>query len=291
MILIDYSQMVLSNFFVQVGGSPTMEDVDESAIRNMVMNSIRKLRNNFKKEYGELVFCCDNGKSWRKEVFPYYKASRAKSRQESNLDWKVLYGIFDKIKEEIRETFPYKMIDIKGVEADDIIGTITHKYGVMLGDGEEKILIASSDKDFIQLHIYSNVSQWANAQGKWIVNSDPELYLQEHILKGDAGDGIPNVLSEGNVFVTGTRQTVMSKKRLDILKNAMVTRKYPSEFEHVEDRIERNRMLIDLTKTPDHIKDSILEEYQKDNVPSKKIFNYFFEHGLKNQMENIADFK
>lgn len=292
MILVDYSQMVISNFFVSTGGNPTMEEVDEGMIRNMVMNSIRKLNTKFKPEYGNLVMCCDNGKSWRKEIFPYYKAMRAKNRQESNIDWSVVYGIFDKIKKEINDVFPYKVIDIKGVEADDIIGTISIANGVYLGEGKEKILIVSSDKDFIQLHRYSNVFQWSNAQDKFVVHSDPEEYLKVHILKGDSGDGIPNVLSEGNVFVTGKRQTVMTKKRLDILKESLENGKYPDGFENIEERISRNKMLIDLNYTPDHIKEQIHFEFNKEKETKKKsVFNYFFEHGLKNQMEFIGDFK
>lgn len=292
MILVDYSQMVMSNFFVQTGGNPTMDEVDEDAIRNMVLNSIRKLKTKFGNEYGQLVLCIDGGKSWRKEIFPYYKASRAKARKESNLDWGVIYGIFDKIKAELAEVFPYKVIEIKGVEADDIIGTLAARFGAEIGDGMEKILIVSSDKDFIQLHKYSNVAQWANAQDRFIVHSDPEEYLVHHVLKGDSGDGIPNVLSEGNVFVIGKRQTVMTQKRLDALKEAMSTGNYPEEFKGVAERIERNKMLIDLTRIPQHLMDQINEKFDEEKGMRKKsIFNYFFEHGLKNQMEFISDFK
>ena len=159
MILVDLNQVMISNLMGQLYSSKT-NDVDEDLLRHMVLNGIRSYRNKFSKEYGELVICCDDTNNWRKDSFPYYKAHRKTNRDESDLDWPNIFNCLNNIRDELKEFFPYKHIRVNRCEADDIIGTICHTEGVALGDGKEKILVLSGDKDFIQLQVYANVSQY-----------------------------------------------------------------------------------------------------------------------------------
>ena len=194
-ILVDLNQVMIASLMAQLGTHRNAE-VDENMIRHMVLNSLRFNRMKFKSEFGELIICADDRSYWRKDVFPYYKASRRKARDESELDWGCIFSALNKIRDELKEVFPYKVIQIDGCEADDVIGAIIHKEGKYLNSGEN-FLILSGDKDYIQLLKYANVKQYSPILKKWITHSNPEEYLFEHIIRGDAGDGVPNKYSSG----------------------------------------------------------------------------------------------
>ena len=169
-------------------GNHLNAQVEEGMVRHMVLNAIRSYKQKFSHEYGEMIIACDNTNYWRKQIFPYYKANRKKAIEKSELNWKDIFECMNKIRAELKEFFPYKVIDVESAEADDIIGTLTREFSSELNNGV-KILILSGDKDFIQLHVYPNVSQYDPVRKKWIKHEDPERFLHEHILKGDAGDG------------------------------------------------------------------------------------------------------
>ena len=284
-ILIDYNQVMLASLFASIGNHHNVE-ISEDVMRHMFLNSLRAARKKYFNEYGEVIICADGKNSWRKEVFPYYKANRKKTREESELDWGELFGIIETIREEIDENFPYKVLHFDSVEADDIIGTICSEKGTMLNTDGEKILILSSDKDFIQLHKYANVSQYDSVRSRWITSSNPEKYLREHILKGDFGDGIPNILSEDNCLVIGKRQKPMTAKRIE-----KFTESFDNMSEEEKRRHERNKMLIDLKCVPDKYKEQIIEKLnQEKTIGRKKLFNYFVKNKLKNLLTDIGEF-
>ena len=284
-ILVDYNQVMLASLFVSIGNHYNVE-VDENLIRHMFLNSIRSNRKKFKDEYGEIVICADGKNSWRKNVFPYYKANRRKSREESELDWNELFRIINQIRQEMFDYFPYKVIHIDTCEADDIIGAICHTYGSELSNGSEKILILSGDKDYIQLQKYANVHQYDPVRKRWIQNSDPDKYLTEHILKGDVGDGIPNILSPDNAIVIGERQKPMTAKRI-----AEFTKGVEFMDETTKPRYYRNKTMIDLGEIPENLKAQILDLYGKDKeIGRQKLFNFFLEKKMKNLITDIQDF-
>lgn len=283
MILIDYSQVILATLFVSIGNH-TDSAIDEDNIRAMFLNSLRYNRKKFNQEFGEVVLCVDSRNSWRRKIFPYYKANRKKSREESELDWAELFRIMHMLREEIAEHFPYKVLIVDECEADDIIGTICHAHGKQLGG--DKILILSGDKDYIQLQKYANISQYNPVLKKWVQNSNPDKYIMEHILKGDGSDGVPNVLSPDNAIVIGERQKSLTAKRMeDLLRGP--------EFmdEITKSRYLRNKKMIDLSEVPDHHKETILEEYNKEKtIGRSKLFKYFLSKQLKYLLTDIGDF-
>ena len=224
MILLDLNQVMISNLMMQPGIASG--GIDENLIRHMVLNSIRMYNVKFKDEYGDLVICADDKKYWRKDLFPYYKAARKKSREDSPYDWNLIFETLNRVRDEIRENFPYKVIQIDKTEADDVIGTICINYGVELRNSQsEKILILSSDKDFMQLQKFANVDQYSPMAKKFLKTSEPIKFLKEHILKGDRGDGIPNILSSDDTFITEARQKPVTEKKL----NTWVAQK-PEDF-------------------------------------------------------------
>jgi hypothetical protein len=285
MILIDFNQVMLASLFASIGNHHNV-DIDENLIRHMFLNSLRSNRKKFSPEFGEIVICADGKDSWRKHVFPYYKANRRKSREESELDWNELFRIINTIRDELKEHFPYKVIHIDHCEADDIIGVIAHEYGTELNIGTEPMLILSGDKDYIQLHRYANIKQYDPVRKRWIQNNDPDKYLIEHVIKGDTGDGVPNILSEDNCLAVGARQKPMTAKRLEQYSKGIES----MDAETVR-RFHRNKMVIDLSSIPEMYKEKILEEFGKEKTIGRSgLFNFFMAKKLKNLITDIQDF-
>jgi hypothetical protein len=282
MIIVDLSQVMLSNLMMQIGNH-TNAKIEENMVRHMVLNSLRSYKVKFSEEYGELVIACDNTNYWRKQLFPYYKANRKKNQEKSELDWKAIFECLNKIRAELKEYFPYRVVDIETAEADDIIATL-----VKNAHAEEKVLILSGDKDFIQLHKYDDVKQYDPVRKKWISHENPNRYLNEHVLKGDSGDGVPNILSSDNCFVVGERQKPLTQKKID----ALLEFGLDGKFDHPLARnYMRNKRLIDLSMIPTEVEEKILESYKaQENKGRDKMFNYFIANKLKNLMEHITEF-
>jgi 5'-3' exonuclease len=282
MVLIDLNQVLLAGLMAQIANQKGK--LDEELIRHMILNIIRTHVRNFKNEYGEIVLCCDNRKYWRKEFFPFYKAGRKKTREKSDLDWHLIFDMLAKFKVELKENFPYKVIDVEGAEADDIIGTLVPRHAP-----HEKILILSSDGDFLQLQMYGgNVKQYNPSQKKYIKSIDPLLELKEKIIRGDKGDGIPNVFTPSDCFVRELRQKPITQK---VIEKYLAEHYGEWEDESARVGFSRNQTLIDLRLIPGDIKEKIINTYEE-TVPAKrnKLLNYFIEHKLKNLMEVIEDF-
>ena len=289
MILVDLNQVMISNLMMQIGGKKNIT-VEEDLVRHMVLNSLRMYRSKFSNKYGELVICCDDKDYWRRELFPYYKIHRKKDRDESGLDWHTIFTVLNGIRDDLRDQFPYKVIQIEHAEADDIIGTLCHKFGHLgiTNGSAEPILILSSDKDFMQLQKYANVEQYSPMQKKFVTCSNPARYIHEHILKGDRGDGVPNFLSNDDVFVTGKRQTPLSSKKVDAWNGIN-----PEDYcdERMLRNYRRNQQLVDLDFIPQNIQDQVIEVFDNYKLNERsKIFNYFIKNKMKNMMEVISDF-
>lgn len=287
MIILDLNQVMISNLMAQIGNHTDMS-IDENLFRHMVLNTIRSLRQKFS-SYGELVIACDDKRSWRKSVFPHYKANRKKSREQSEIDWTSVFETLNKIKFELKQYFHYRVIQVEGAEADDVIATIVSANGDLLYRNSEKIVIVSGDKDFRQLHRYVNVEQYDPVNKKQIKEENPEKYLKELIITGDRGDGIPNILSQDNCLVDGIRQKPIQSKKLAVWLNSDI-----SEFCNTTELMtnwKRNKLLIDLNLTPADIKDKILEEFDNQrNKPKDKIFNYMINNRMNVLIEHINEF-
>jgi 5'-3' exonuclease len=281
MILVDLNQVLLAGLMAQIANQKGK--LDEHLIRHMVLNIIRTHVKNFKAEYGEVVLCCDNRKYWRKEYFPFYKANRKKTRDKSDLDWHLIFDMLTKFKAELKENFPYKVIDVEGAEADDIIGTLVPRQAA-----HEKILILSSDGDFLQLQMYgNNVKQYNPSQKKYVKSEDALLELKEKIIRGDKGDGIPNIFSPADCFVRELRQKPITQKIIEKYLNES-----PDQWNdgYALTGFHRNETLIDLRFIPTEIKTKIINTYEETKPAKGKLLNYFIEHKLKNLMEVIEEF-
>ena len=278
---------MISNLMVQINGRNAVE-LNEDLVRHMVLNSLRGHNKKFRKEYGEMVIACDSKNVWRREIFPNYKAGRKATREKSQHDWDAIFSMLHTIKDEIRSFLPYKVIELETAEADDIIATLVKRIQNQVGPNhEKKVLILSGDKDFIQLHS-PNVKQYNPVLNKFVgKGEDPVIYIKEHILKGDRSDGVPNVLSDDNVFIEGRRQRPLSKKKID----AWVNEVFMTFTEEEQKNYSRNRRLIDLSCIPPELEEKIINEFIDAKVASRdKILNYFITKKLKTLIEVIDEF-
>ena len=281
MILLDYNQIALSNIFMQ-------RLAEESLIRHMILNSIRMYNKKYRDEYGQMVICCDGFNTWRKEYFPEYKASRRKNRDNSDFDWVEIFRVLHLVRDEIKEHLPYKVIHEEGLEADDIIGTLamrTQEFGM-----NEPVMIISSDKDFIQLQKYPNVKQFSPMQKKFVTDKNPRTYLFNHIMRGDTGDGVPNVLSPDDTFVSENSQTPLWQKKIDEwLENSDNLREVMDETTYRN--YQRNKTLIDLEEIPEHLQNTIINTFDKQTPALKmKVLNYLIKKRCTNLIEVVEEF-
>jgi hypothetical protein len=281
MILIDLNQVLISNLMAQTRGKSDIKP-NKEMVRHMVINSLRGFNLKFKEQYGDkIILCADAGDPWRRDIYPNYKHARRKGRVDSATDWDNIFKLITEIKNEIAENFPYVMMYIEKAEADDIIATLVKH-------NNEPIMIISGDKDFIQLQTKSNVKQYSPIQKVFVGEGlDPKKFLHEQIIKGDRSDGIPNILSPDDIFLTGEKQRPINKKRLEEWANVSniplgsETSKY----------YERNKRLIDLSCIPQELEETIINNYTNYKIPNRsKLLPYFIEHKLKALMTNIGDF-
>ena len=157
------------------------------------------------------------------------------------------------LKSELIKYFPYRVLEVEGAEADDLIGAICNHFG----DGES-ILILSGDKGFLQLQKYSKVKQYNPVAKDYVITGDPSKTKKEHIMRGDRGDGIPNFLTKDNVFVNGGRQKPLSKLKLE-----QWSKLDPEDFcdYTMLYGYKRNQQLVDFDFIPINIQKEVINTY------------------------------
>ena len=283
MILIDFNGLAVATVAVNKTDDPNL-------LRHMILNSLRLHRTQFKKDYGELVICCEGIGNWRKDYFPQYKANRKKYREQFDIDWNEAFRVLSEVRDEIKANFPYKVIQVDKCEADDIIGVLasnTQEFGQY-----EDVLIISADKDFMQLQKYPNVHQYNPIQKKFYKEDAPKANLIAKILKGDTGDGVPNVMSDDDTFVTeGKRQNKLSKKKMEEIVEDLADGEllYAASWYR---NYQRNETLIDLDKTPEDLKFKIVSEFNEQDPSKNKgmVFPYLINKNMKMLIESVEEF-
>ena len=284
MVLVDFNGLAIGSIMGQLSRG---EELSENLVKHIILNNLRVYRNKYpESKHGKMVIACDSY-SWRKDVFPEYKAARKANRATDKHDWPMIFDLIEDTLNDLRENFPYAVIKIDSAEADDIIGALTvHKADF----GGEDVVIISADKDFIQLQQYGHVIQWSPMFNKMIKEDNPRRYLFEHLLKGDSGDGVPNANSHDDVFTTGSRQTPMTQKAIDKYwdnRDDLEMIMKPNVFRNFM----RNVQMIDLTNTPDGIREEAINKYENYVYPTRtNILTYLVEHRMKMLVDCAAEF-
>ena len=232
----------------------------------------------FRRDYGELIICNDSKNVWRKDFFPQYKKNRSERQKKSKFDWGKIFNELHTIREEMKDVFPYRFVQVERAEADDIIAVIAKNF-----HHKEKIMIVSSDKDFQQLQRYPNVEQYSPSKKGILRCDDPYDFLLEHVVRGDSSDGVPNAISDDAVFVEGRRQTRLTNKKIEELKEV--------GFQQEDNFMERNQKLIDLTMVPDYIEEETMRQMETEvSGDRSKILNYMMKYRLRSLIDNLEDF-
>jgi len=285
MIIVDYSGIAIASIFSQ----DRPEEIQEGLIRHMILNSLRRYNVKFRKEYGEMVIACDST-SWRKEAYPQYKAKRKSNRDESPLDWSHFFTLINGVRDEIKENMHYPVVQVDRAEADDIVATLvksTQEFGQ-----SEPVMIVSSDKDFFQLHRYSNVKQFSPMKRDFAKVDDAAFYKFDHVCRGDSSDGVPNVLSVDDTFTEGIRQRPMYAKKIQ----QWYTAKDDSQLmdmmgQETYRNYCRNKSVIDLDCIPEDIVQDINDKYNSQTNKNKgKVLTYLIEKRCNMLIDSVADF-
>lgn len=286
-IFIDFSPIIISS--VNMGDKQFGQDLTPEIIRHLALTMILNLKKQFSHKYGKVIICIDSGNVWRKDYFPHYKFSRRKARDESPLDWDMIYKSIESITQEMKDYLPYHVIDVPRCEADDIIGVLVEYFNhnelveSLLDTEPQHSIIISRDKDFKQLH-RANVVQWDPSKKVWLRENSPSDFLIEQIIRGDAADGVPNMLSQDDSFVMKVRQKAVRQTLVeDVLKNGVP--KENLEFYN------RNKQLVDLSMIPEKYREQIITTYKEYKPqPKSKLLTYVVDKQLKNLHEHIQYF-
>ncbi len=297
MIIVDLSQIIMSGIHADLGKNAKRDNPNaKGLIKHMILNSLLSYRQKYSREYGTMVLAVDNRHYWRREKFPHYKGDRALKRQNDGMDWEFIFEVIEETKKELKENFPYKMIDVRGAEADDVIACLVKhlQENELVRDGlfsdvPQKILIVSSDNDFFQLQRYEYVRQWSPILKKFIKpkQSISEFKMEHICTAGD--DGIPNICSPDNSFVDHIRQKAFKRDRLpEFFDKGIDACKDDTERRNFQ----RNQMMIDFDMIPDDIYKSIVTEYETCVVTGNKmkIMNYFIKNNMKLLLEHVGSF-
>lgn len=277
----------------EIGGR-TDVPINVNLLRHMVFNSIRGYKVSYQEDYGsQVVIACDSKKYWRKDYFPNYKANRKKYREESGFDWPHIFETLNQIKQELKEVSPYPVIEVPGAEADDIIAVLAEWSYENLRDIVDvpyPFLIISGDHDFIQLQKFSHVKQFSPIQKRFVkTDITPAQYTLEHIIRGDKGDGVPNVFTGDDAIIHGERQTPVSSKKVNAwLQNPETL---PLDDETFKRNFTRNKMLIDLSSIPVELKTEIINTFAEHPVKDRsRLLNFFVHNKMNNMIKYLGDF-
>ena len=276
MILVDANQIAISHLMVR----QKIEDgINIDSIRRSIIRVLARIQKKFGPEYGQMVLCYDDKNYWRSQVFPYYKKNRKQERETSKYDWDMVFSVLNRIRDEIRRYLPYYVIQVQGAEADDVIATLAKSTA------SDKILVLSADKDFIQLQRDTRVKQYDPIRNRWIEHEDPIHYLQEHIVRGDRSDGIPNILTCDDAIVNGKAQKKMSKEKISALASMK-----PEDFtNYIRLRNwKRNSELIDFSNIPSSIRNNIIMKFTKYRLNKSIDLQYFIDNNITDLIDEFA---
>lgn len=262
------------NLFMRVRHGVRAPDTDQqlALALHIILNSIKKVWNQF--DGSHTVFCLE-GRSWRKDIYPQYKANRKaaaiKRTPKEVEDDTVFFEVMDHFVKFISNQTNCTVLRHPEAEADDMVAR-----WISLHPNDDHVVI-SSDSDFQQLvrenvKIYNGIAGLLyttggifdkdgniakNKHGTDLPIPDPEWLLFEKCMRGDAGDNVmsayPGVREKGTKNKVGLREAFADRHDRGYAWNNIMLSKWTDHEgqEHrVKDCYERNRLLIDLSQQP-----------------------------------------
>jgi 5'-3' exonuclease len=261
-LLVDFSNIIYSVFFLDLR---TEGIQDENFVRHLCLNKILSIKRKLNISYKNMFLLLDHKINSRRQIYSYYKAGRAKAREESNVDFQKLFRIIDELYIEMKTHVPFYVLRNEYIEADDWIAVLTKHFS----ETKDPVIVVSTDKDFYQLQKYPNVLyQYDHLNFKPVRVENAENVLKVKVLCGDPGDGIPNILSDDDTFVTeGKRQKPFGEKKAwkNVIDNTVDKL---IEENNLQTNFKRNDRLINFDKIPKQISDAIIQRYVTYRLPS-----------------------
>ena len=211
----------------------------------------------------DTVICKDSRltKSFRYSLYPEYKLTRKLQRSKRG-QYKI-GPVFDELYTNV---FPSifdehtMQLVVDGAEGDDVIASLARSQRI--GEEYEKIILISSDRDFLQLQIDRPVTQYDGngelvvpkiKRGSEVINITPQQALMIKIISGDSSDNIKPI-----------RPRIGEVTALKLITEKMGEfKKMLSENPEIGERMVLNSKLIDFKSIPKTLSDSIVNEFYK----------------------------
>lgn len=247
---------------------------------HLTLSSVNMIVRNYGIDH--VVFCLE-GRSWRKDFYPQYKAHRKLDEsmmsdaeiEENNMFWETYEAFTTYLKEKTN----CSVLRCSTAEADDLIARFIDLHP------EDEHFIISSDSDFAQL-ISHNVKQYNGVSSQLItldgyftetgkpvkdkktgelkLLEDPEYILFKKIIRGDPTDNVfsayPGVREKGSKNSIGIKEAFEDRTKQGFNWNNFLLQRWQDhngEEHRVKDDYERNRTLIDLRAQPDDVKNVV----------------------------------
>lgn len=254
-LIVDGSNLLYRAFYAlprltSSDGTPT------GAVYGFV-SSLQKVRNRFSPRYLCVVFDAP-GPTFRDELYEGYKETRQKMPEDIAAQIPIIKEIID--------ISGIKSVELEGVEADDVIGSLSRIAAKL----DLEVVIVSSDKDLCQL-VEKNVQMFDSLKDKLVKAPDvlkkfgvePEKIVDLLALSGDQSDNIPGVPGIGNKTAAALLQEFGSvenlTKNLDFVKG--------KRRELLRENLEKIRISRELAK----IKDDVPLPFQMEDFIPKKV--------------------
>ena len=239
---------------------------------------MRSLQNTMKLFTPDRVIICQEGfHNWRKDYYPLYKANRITGRQESVIDFDKFFKVNGEFIEDFKNLAKnVQFLQVARCEADDLIAVIVKSQQ------QADIIVQSNDRDFYQLFKYPNYKQWDAHKKQYIVVANPESYLTEKIILGDAGDNVPRI--SGLKYRQGPK--FIEKHVLPDLDKWLNETQCQEEWD-------RNYTLIAFDAIPEELSTEIVEKlnsWQRGSFDAREFYNFMLKHKLVSQIDYITDY-
>lgn len=232
--------------------------------------------------------------SWRKNIYPEYKANRKIARELSKVDFKEFFKVSNPFLKDLKDVFcNLEILEFDGIEGDDIIAVLCQNF-------KEKITIISTDKDFHQLQVFKNVKQYEPKKKQMVNVLNPKISLEQKIIGGDENDNIPAIVPRcgkvkvANIMSSDLISNIYDEEYLKEEKNVeAIVKKYKLKPEEIKKNLQRNTELIDLKFIPKDISEKILKALREPNTKKfdgRKFMSFLIEHRMGNLVEKMQDY-
>lgn len=242
-----------------------------SLLKN-ILSSVRKFNPD------KVFICCDSKKNWRKKLFTPYKEHRKEAKEKQDVDWSKFYETIEEVSDGFMVAFPFHVIKVPYLEADDIIASLIRK-----NEKEENHIVITSDGDYKQLIQYNNVKIYDPMKKDFMKTNNPLFDLELKIIMGDKSDNIPAIaprIGEKTAEKLIEGEAAYKDQTLSqLLENSEIKKNY-----------DLNTKLIDLKKIPKdliNLLDKELSEYKLSST--KGMFQYFINNGMRDMVSKIEE--